>query len=260
MGQQVCAVAGIGQRRAAIDRCCGGIVGRGSEPDHRRSLHETNSAPRDGSVLELAKGCDVPTRWSCRTATSELSAARSALIRQDVRMREAVTVRGGSIVLRAFTPADAPLVDVVAADPSTQQWNPIGGSGLQWCAARADWSEGNHASWAVADPADPATLLGSVSLHKIDLDQRDCEIGFWVLPVHRGRGFAAAAVRAATAFAFADLDLRRVYMFHAAENEGSCRTAQVAGFRLEGVHRESYRYGDGIWHDEHSHARLRSDG
>jgi RimJ/RimL family protein N-acetyltransferase len=174
-------------------------------------------------------------------------------------MREPVSVRAESIVLRSFTPADAPLVDVAAADPATQLWNTIGGPGLQWCAQRADWSEGDHASWAIADAAAPATLFGSVSLHKIDLDQRDCEIGFWVLPAQRGRGLAAAAARAATSYAFAELDLRRVYLFHGAENEGSCRTALAAGFRLEGVHRESYRYGDGVWHDEHSHARLRSD-
>ena len=71
---------------------------------------------------------------------------------------------------------------------------------------------------------------------------------------------AGAALRAATAFAFTELDLLRVELFHAVENLGSCRTVEAAGYRLEGVHRESYRYGDGVWHDEHSHARLRSDG
>jgi RimJ/RimL family protein N-acetyltransferase len=177
-----------------------------------------------------------------------------------VRVREPVIVRAESLLLRPFTSADASTVDAAAADPAIQYWNPISYPGLEWCAYRADWSDGGHASWAIADPGDPVNLLGSISLHKIDLDQRDCEIGFWVLPAHRGRGLAVAAVRAATQFAFTDLELRRVHMFHAAENEGSCRTAQATSFRLEGVHRESYRYGDGVWHDEHSHARLRSDG
>lgn len=181
------------------------------------------------------------------------------VIRHDVRMQEAVTVRRESVLLRAFVPADAPAVDAAAADPDVRRYNPIGKPGPAWCAERADWSAGAHASWAIADPADPATLFGSVSLHKIDCDQQDCEIGFWVLPAHRGRGLAVAAVRAATGFAFAELGLRRVNMFHAVENAGSCAVAVAAGYRQEGVHRESYRYGDGVWHDEHSHARLRSD-
>lgn len=175
-------------------------------------------------------------------------------------MLEPVTVRGDSIVLRGFTPADAPEIDAAASDPDVQRWNPITVAGLEWCANRADWSDGAHASWAIADADDPTQLLGSVSLHKIDRDQRDCEVGFLVLPAHRGRGLAGTALRAATGFAFTELDLRRVYLYHAVENAGSCRTAQAAGFRLEGVHVQSYRYGDGEWHDEHSHARLRSEG
>ena len=175
-------------------------------------------------------------------------------------MRAPVIVHGDAVLLRGFTPADAPEIDAAAADPDVRRYNPITKSGAEYCAERSDWSEGRHASWAVADPDDPQTLLGSVSLHKIDLDQRDCEIGFLVLPAHRGRGLARAALRAAVGFAFTELDLRRVYLYHAIENVGSCRTAQSAGFRLEGVHLQSYRYGDGVWHDEHSHARLRSEG
>jgi RimJ/RimL family protein N-acetyltransferase len=177
-----------------------------------------------------------------------------------VQMREPITVRGESVLLRGFTAADAPAIDVAATDRDIRLFNPIGKPGPDWCAERADWTDGAHASWAIADPDDPETLLGSVSLHKIDLDQRDCEVGFMVIPPYRGRGVAGSALRAATAFAFTELDLRRVHLFHAVENTGSCRTAESAGFRLEGVHRESYRYGDGVWRDEHSHARLRSDG
>src|SRR6476646_8217657 len=137
-----------------------------------------------------------------------------------MRMREPITVRGESLLLRAITPADAPAVDAAAADPEIRLYNPITKPGLEWCAERADWSGGEHASWAIADPDDSGPLLGSVSLHKIDLDQGDCEVGFFVVPAHRGRGLAGAALRAATAFAFTELDLRRVELFHALENLG----------------------------------------
>jgi RimJ/RimL family protein N-acetyltransferase len=176
-----------------------------------------------------------------------------------MKMREPITVRGESVLLRGFAPADGSAIDAAAADPDISLYNPVTKPGLEWCAERADWSNGEHASWAIADPDDSDTLLGSVSLHKIDLDQRSCEVGFFVVPAHRGRRVAGAALRAATGFAFTHLDLRRVELFHAVENLGSCRTVEAVGYRLEGVHRESYRYGDGLWHDEHSHARLRSD-
>jgi RimJ/RimL family protein N-acetyltransferase len=43
------------------------------------------------------------------------------------------------------------------------------------------------------------------------------------------------------------------------ENAASCGVARKAGFLLEGTLRESYRYADGRFHDEHLHARLATD-
>jgi RimJ/RimL family protein N-acetyltransferase len=127
---------------------------------------------------------------------------------------------------------------------------------LAWCAARADW-DGSHASWAVCAPG--GELLGSVSLHQLDPHSSAGEVGYWTAPPARGRGVAAAAVQAATRFAFGVLGLQRVELFHAVDNPASCRVATKAGFALEGTHRSSFRYGDGRLHDEHSHARLASD-
>ena len=127
----------------------------------------------------------------------------------------------------------------------------------QWCARRADWTDGGHASWLVKDTA--GTLVGQVSLFHLDADQLSCEAGYWVVPGARRRGVATAALQAAARFGFGALGLHRVELFHAVQNVGSCRTALTAGFRLEGTHRASYRYGDGRHHDEHSHARLATD-
>ena len=46
---------------------------------------------------------------------------------------------------------------------------------------------------------------------------------------------------------------------HAVENTASGRVAQKAGFTCEGHLRRSYRYGDGIKHDELLWARLGDD-
>lgn len=173
---------------------------------------------------------------------------------------EACEVVGDGLLLRPWTTADVPQLDVIAADPEIVRWNPITKPTVeQWVLLRADWSDGSHASWAIVSPADPATVQGAVSLHHIDLAQANSELGYWIAPSHRGARLAARAGRAAAHFGFEALALRRVHLFHAIENEASCRVAVQAGFRYEGTHRQSYRFGDGQWHDEHSHARLNDD-
>ena len=165
--------------------------------------------------------------------------------------------------LRSFRDDDVPALQAAFADIDVLAWNPgpEAGAGasavLGWLRERNDWSDGSHASWAISDPS--LTLLGSVSLHRIDETQADAEVGYWVAPWARGRGLAARAVGAATGYGFAELQLHRLYLFHAVENVASCRVAEVAGFALEGRLRQSYRYADGAYHDEHLHARLTSD-
>lgn len=169
-------------------------------------------------------------------------------------------VEGDGLLLRRWTVADVPQVAAVAVDPLVALWNPMSlGTATQWCESRADWSDGQHASWAVIHPAEPELVLGSVSLYAIDSDQRSSEVGFWVSPEHRRQRVGTRALRAATRYAFDQLRLSRVVLFHAVANPGSCGVATAAEYALEGVHRQSHRYGDGAWHDEHSHACLVGD-
>ncbi|ANH38747.1 Putative ribosomal N-acetyltransferase YdaF [Nocardioides dokdonensis FR1436] len=170
---------------------------------------------------------------------------------------------GAGVRLRAFVRADETDLVAAFADAAITTWNPGPPEGpTAFVAERNDWSTGTHASWAVAAPApggEPGRLLGSVSLHKIDLTQGDAEIGYWVAPWARGRGVGAAAAAAAAAYGFARLGLHRVHLFHAVENHASCAVATRAGFLLEGTLRQSFRYPDGHRHDEHLHARLVTD-
>jgi len=155
---------------------------------------------------------------------------------------------------------DAAAIVAACADPAIMLYN-TGPTDLAaaraWCTHRSDWTSGEHASWLVKDTV--GTLLGQVSMFRIDPDQRIAQIGYWVAAPARGRGVAAAAVDAAARFGFGALDLHRIELFHAIDNIASCRTAGRAGFAHEGELRQSYRYGDGVFRDEHLHARLSSD-
>ena len=79
------------------------------------------------------------------------------------------------------------------------------------------------------------------------------------MPAARGRGVAVAAVDAACRWAFDVLAVERVELFHAVENGASRRVAEKAGFTLEGRLRRSFRYGDGVKHDELLWSRLSDD-
>jgi RimJ/RimL family protein N-acetyltransferase len=166
-------------------------------------------------------------------------------------------VESGDLVLAPFRHVDAARLAEAFADPEIARWNPgvADEAGVvAWIERRNDWHEGVHASWGVFSRT--GDLVGSVSLHRIDADQLDAEIGYFVVPSARGRGNATRAVQAATRYAFDRLTLHRVHLFHAAANIASCRVAMSAGYRLEGELRRSFRYSDGDYHDEHLHAIL----
>ncbi len=177
---------------------------------------------------------------------------------------EPVALHAGSLRLDAARASDVESVVEAFADPEIALWNPgasrPGGSAHErarlWVADRATWSA-DHASWVLRDP--DGTLVGQVSLHHIDREGGSGEIGYWLTPRGRGRGLGTAAVAAATTYAFDVLELARIELFHAVENEASCRLALRCGFLLEGTSRQSYVYGDGLRHDEHLHARLATD-
>lgn len=171
---------------------------------------------------------------------------------------EPVTVPGDGFVLRPWVTGDLDALLGIETDPLIVQWNPLSKPDdpvEAWLRRRSEWSD--HASWAVTDPADE--LIGSVSLFQFDTTNSNCMLGYWTAPAFRGRGFAPRAARIAAGYAFSALGVERVAVFHAVENESSCRVAIKAGFRYEGTARLGWRYPDGELHDEHVHAMVRAD-
>jgi RimJ/RimL family protein N-acetyltransferase len=176
----------------------------------------------------------------------------------------------GPLLLRPWRADDLDAAWAALQDPEVRRWNDAGtasrASAAGMLARRRDWSGGDHASGAVVAAGGGVggsraggQLLGSVSLHSVDLVQGDAEIGYWTVPAARGRGVAPRAVDAAVGWAFAALPLERVELLHAVENAASGRVAARAGFTCEGRMRRSYRYGDGVRHDELLWSRLPDD-
>ena len=173
---------------------------------------------------------------------------------------EPVELRAGGFLLRRWREADADAYWAALESPGGRLWH---GSTMgtrddvvATLARRRDWSTGQHASWAFVGGTE---LLDSISLHQINREQDDGELGYWIASPARGRGLAGLAAEAVCRWGFGELGLHPIQLFHAVENVTSARVAEKAGFTCEGRLRQSHRYGDGLRHDELLWARLATD-
>ncbi|WP_198412498.1 GNAT family N-acetyltransferase [Nocardioides mangrovicus] len=160
------------------------------------------------------------------------------------------------IGLREVVAGDGEAIQRLMDDPDVRQWNPMrGATAREWLELRSQ-DDAASRTWAIADAG---RFVGTISLTDIDLRHRTADVGYRVLATERGRGVGTAALGLVTAHAFDVLGLRRVQLYHALANPGSCRVAERSGFALEGTVRQAYVYGDGRPYDEHLHARLVTD-
>jgi RimJ/RimL family protein N-acetyltransferase len=176
---------------------------------------------------------------------------------------EPVEIVAGRYQLRPPSLREAEDVLAMSLDPDIRVWNALGSvtdeeTARAWCVKWADWVAAGSAQFNVLD-ATEGRLLGMVAVHQIDYEAGNAELGYRVAPWARGRGVATSALRVVSDWAFEALGMTRLQLLHAVGNTASCRVAEKSGYQLEGTTRQSYRYGDGLLHDEHIHGRLVSD-
>lgn len=82
-------------------------------------------------------------------------------------------------------------------------------------------------------------LIGTIGFQWVNIESRSCEIGYSVARRLWNRGLATDALKAVLPFAFETLGLNRVEARHDVQNPASGRVMLRAGFRLEGIARES---------------------
>jgi RimJ/RimL family protein N-acetyltransferase len=89
------------------------------------------------------------------------------------------------------------------------------------------------------------TLIGSISLMRLDSDNRRGEVGYWLAREARGQGHATRAVGLICDWGAAELGLERIDLLAATENEPSQRVAERSGFTREATLRAYMRGKDG---------------
>ena len=138
--------------------------------------------------------------------------------------------------LRAFTPADVPVVREAALDPLIPLITSVPARGdddacLAYVARQGDrLTHGVGYSFAVADLATDEAV-GQIGLWLHDLRHGRVSTGYWVARPHRGRGLAADALVALTRWAVGLRERRAGRALRRAVRTGaSRRTAENAGF------------------------------
>lgn len=144
----------------------------------------------------------------------------------------------GVIVLRTPTAADVDAVYDLCQDPAVQEWTTVPSPylhehavGFVTEAVPTGWEKSTMLTWAVREAADDR-LVGMAGL--VLQEVRSGEIGYWLAPEVRGRGYASRATALMVAAAFDRLDLDRLEWHASAGNEASRAVALRAGFRMEG--------------------------
>jgi len=116
-----------------------------------------------------------------------------------------------------------------------------------------EWLERMAASpddvlWAMVRAAD-GELIGNVGLHKIVWRHQHGELGYVIGERDQwGQGCATEAVKLATAYAFLELGLEKVWATVFVPNEASRRALERNGYRQCALFRRD-RYVEGRWHD-----------
>ncbi|WP_313914238.1 GNAT family protein [Tahibacter sp.] len=111
---------------------------------------------------------------------------------------------------------------------------------LDWFEQRSRIGEREEVwPWAIT-LAGADELIGLVTLFAINRGQQRAETGYQLHPSQWGQGYAQEALRAALAYGFDALDLRRVEADIDPRNEPSCRLVQRIGFQREGYLRERW--------------------
>jgi RimJ/RimL family protein N-acetyltransferase len=155
------------------------------------------------------------------------------------------TLGAGRLLLRAFTPADAPRVRELAgarevASTTLNVPHPYeDGMAEAWIRGHAAaWEERKRMSLAVT--TEPDGVVGAVGLSVVP-EHGHGEIGYWIGVPYWGRGYATGAAGAVLGYAFGELGLHRVVARHFARNPASGRVLRKLGMTHEGTLREHFR-------------------
>ena len=158
-------------------------------------------------------------------------------------------LQNDAVTLRMLCDADAPLIVIAGNDPETQKWLPLP---TPYTIDNAKWFINEHAvaaqtsgSGIVFAIEQSSTFVGCIDIKRAEWLNGDCEIGYWTMPGHRGRGYMTQALEILSRWVLLEQGFIRVEVRVATENLASQRVAEKARFTREGIARQAGRVHSG---------------
>jgi len=113
--------------------------------------------------------------------------------------------------------------------------------------------EGKGFHWMVTREEE---VIGIVSLIDVRRTHRSwtlnrAELAYWLGPDFQGAGFATEAAQSVLQFAYDNLALHKIIVYHVTENPPSGAVAQRLGFRHVGEELDAFKKGDRWYHFTH---------
>jgi RimJ/RimL family protein N-acetyltransferase len=167
-----------------------------------------------------------------------------------------------TIRLEPLTQAHVPQLLAMTADPDVVSFTRVPAGADEtfvrgWIKRyEGGWDDGSRAGFAIR--GHDGSFLGFAAFVDLDLEVREGEIGYMVVPAARGRGIAPRAVELLTRWGFDELGLIRLELRIDVENAASERVAARTGYQREGVLRNVH-FKDGLRSDLAVWSRLSQD-
>lgn len=111
------------------------------------------------------------------------------------------------------------------------------GTGIQMDYYQNLWQKELGAWWKIVD-AENFEKLGAIGFNNHNKLHHKCELGYWLLPQHWGKGIISEAMKELTAYLFETHGVHRIEALIETENERSIKAAQRCGFQHEGTLRD----------------------
>ncbi|MDQ3765970.1 MAG: GNAT family N-acetyltransferase [Actinomycetota bacterium] len=214
-----CRYSGSGEQHPT-----GGLAGNLHELGYEPTGH-AHANDLDGSTLTHVAWIDRPVEWSL-DHPEELTA--------------------GAVTLRRWRAGDATAIAAACSDKETQRWLPLPSPyaeshALEYVAMmEEDAATGRGFALAIVDPSSDRAV-GSIGC-RMSRERGVADVGYWIAPDARGKGVATTALRALSAWVFANLHPARIELVTDPENVASQRVAEKAGFVREGVLRAYHEH------------------
>lgn len=156
-----------------------------------------------------------------------------------------VTLHTRRLELSMPTTSDVDAITSACQDPEIPRWTVVPspytdehaadfvGMVAKW------WADDEATTWGIRHDN---ALVGMIGLHDVASNPSggDAEIGFWMAPQYRGKGYVTEACEAVIAWGFSELRLARIEWRAVAGNLASARAAQSLGFQYEGLLRQGH--------------------